>query len=124
MELKFSVPSEKIKLLFSLIKKVAKTTEWKRRAFVYFSVNGIYAIAGDIHLCVPVPLEMDISGFVMCYTDIEKIQKSDGDVITFSVQETAKDVSGEADNIESNISNSRLNDGFEFVGMDCLVFVC
>jgi hypothetical protein len=95
MDFSITVPSESIKLLLGLVKKVAKTNDIKFRVFVYFTVNGLYAIVHGIHVGVPLHLPMDMDGFVLKYSDIEILKKSEGDV-TFSIFDTV-DLDGGGD---------------------------
>jgi hypothetical protein len=84
-----TVPSEKIKLLFNLINKAVKKID-RDKVYIYFMPNGLYAVIDIIHLVVPVPLALDIRGFMVRYNEIAELSKSEGDIV-FSIRDTEAD---------------------------------
>jgi hypothetical protein len=87
MQFSVTVPSDKIKFLFSLIKKGAKTQDHKFLCAIYITNQGLAArIDGNY---VVVPLELNVTdNFRIRYTDVMELQKVDlGSAVTFLVRD-------------------------------------
>ena len=75
------VPSAKIILILSIVKKIVKSASTRTCVFVTFTPQGVQVKINASWFFVSVPLDIDTGGFMLRVSELEKLSKSEGDIV-------------------------------------------